>query len=45
VIPVHYDGWAHFSEGLSELELAFCEAGLTSLLRTAPHGTWVDLRS
>ncbi|MGV9351335.1 MBL fold metallo-hydrolase [Streptomyces spiralis] len=44
VIPAHYDGWAHFSEGLADLELAFHEAGLSSLLRTAPHGTWTHLR-
>ncbi|MEU1476712.1 MBL fold metallo-hydrolase [Streptomyces sp. NPDC001668] len=44
VIPAHYDGWAHFSEGLPELELAFHEAGLSSVLRIAPHGTWIRLR-
>jgi L-ascorbate metabolism protein UlaG (beta-lactamase superfamily) len=43
VIPAHYDGWAHFSEGLADLELAFQEAGLSSLLRTAPHGTWTHV--
>ncbi|GGY98996.1 hypothetical protein GCM10010300_48630 [Streptomyces olivaceoviridis] len=43
VVPAHYDGWAHFSEGLPEIELAFHEAGLSSLLRVAPHGTWVPL--
>ena len=43
VVPAHYDGWAHFSEGLPEIELAFHEAGLSSLLRIAPHGTWVPL--
>lgn len=43
VVPAHYDGWAHFSEGLPELELAFKEAGLSAPLRVAPHGTWVPL--
>ncbi|OPG09458.1 MBL fold metallo-hydrolase [Microbispora sp. GKU 823] len=43
VVPAHYDGWAHFSEGLSEIELAFHEAGLSSVLRVAAHGTWVQL--
>ena len=43
VVPAHYDGWAHFSEGLPEIELAFHEAGLSSLLRVATHGTWVRL--
>jgi L-ascorbate metabolism protein UlaG (beta-lactamase superfamily) len=44
VVPAHYDGWAHFSEGGDDLELAFHEAGLSSLLRVAAHGSWVDLR-
>ncbi|MEU9368284.1 MBL fold metallo-hydrolase [Streptomyces avermitilis] len=44
VVPAHYDGWTHFSEGLADLELAFHEAGLSSLLRTATHGSWVTLR-
>jgi L-ascorbate metabolism protein UlaG (beta-lactamase superfamily) len=44
VIPAHYDGWAHFSEGLADLELAFHEAGLSALLRAAPHGTWTHVR-
>jgi L-ascorbate metabolism protein UlaG (beta-lactamase superfamily) len=43
VVPAHYDAWAHFSEGLSEIELAFHEAGLSAVLRAAPHGTWVRL--
>ncbi|TYB64827.1 MBL fold metallo-hydrolase [Nonomuraea sp. PA05] len=44
VIPAHYDGWAHFSEGLTDLETAFDEAGLSARLRTATHGTWIRLR-
>ncbi|MFC9503501.1 MBL fold metallo-hydrolase [Streptomyces sp. NPDC057002] len=43
VVPAHYDAWAHFSEGVSEIELAFHEAGLSSVLRVTPHGTWVQL--
>ncbi|MFD5387984.1 MBL fold metallo-hydrolase [Streptomyces sp. NPDC127074] len=43
VVPAHYDGWAHFSEGLPEIELAFHEAGLSALVRVAAHGTWVQL--
>ncbi|MFD7405971.1 MBL fold metallo-hydrolase [Streptomyces sp. NPDC059866] len=45
VVPAHYDGWTHFSEGLADLELAFYEAGMSSLLRIAPHGSWVSLRA
>ncbi|MGW5061384.1 MBL fold metallo-hydrolase [Streptomyces sp. NPDC004096] len=44
VVPAHYDGWMHFSEGLDDLQSAFHEAGLSSLLRVAPHGSWVSLR-
>ncbi|MGX1675896.1 MBL fold metallo-hydrolase [Streptomyces sp. NPDC055400] len=43
VIPAHYDGWAHFSEGRAEIEHAFYEAGLSSSLAAAGHGTWVHL--
>ncbi|MGX1560123.1 MBL fold metallo-hydrolase [Streptomyces sp. NPDC055506] len=43
VVPAHYDAWAHFSEGLPEIELAFHEAGLSSVLQVAAHGTWVRL--
>lgn len=27
VVPVHYDGWAHFSEGRDHLTAAFTAAG------------------
>lgn len=32
VVPVHYDGWAHFTEGRDELIAAFDSAGLTDRL-------------
>ncbi|MZD08588.1 MBL fold metallo-hydrolase [Streptomyces sp. SID5785] len=32
VVPVHYDGWAHFTEGRGELEHAFDAAGLSARL-------------
>jgi L-ascorbate metabolism protein UlaG (beta-lactamase superfamily) len=44
VIPAHYDGWTHFSEGLDAVEHAFDDAGLSSLLRVTEHGSWVALR-
>lgn len=44
VVPVHYDSWAHFSEGLSDIEQAFDDAGLSALLKAVPHGTWIPLR-
>jgi L-ascorbate metabolism protein UlaG (beta-lactamase superfamily) len=32
VVPVHYDSWAHFTEGREELVAAFAEAGLEEVL-------------
>ncbi|MFB7174194.1 MBL fold metallo-hydrolase [Streptomyces sp. NPDC056254] len=32
VVPVHHDGWAHFTEGREELEAAFTAAGLADRL-------------
>jgi len=32
VVPVHYDSWAHFTEGRDDLAAAFAEAGLTDRL-------------
>ena len=44
VIPVHHDGWGHFSSPRTDIERAFHEAGLSSLLRPAGHGTWIPLK-
>ena len=43
-IPVHYDGWAHFTEGRDAITRAFDDAGLTAALRIADHGTWLSLQ-
>jgi L-ascorbate metabolism protein UlaG (beta-lactamase superfamily) len=32
VVPAHFDSWAHFKEGRSEIEAAFTEAGLADRL-------------
>jgi L-ascorbate metabolism protein UlaG (beta-lactamase superfamily) len=45
VVPAHYDGWSHFSEGRADIERAFYEAGLSSVLRITNHGQWVSLRT
>jgi L-ascorbate metabolism protein UlaG (beta-lactamase superfamily) len=45
VIPAHYDGWAHFSEGRDDLVRAFDDAGLSGQFRLRDHGTWIPLRS
>ena len=39
VVPAHYDGWAHFSEGLERVVEAFEEAGLSDVMRTADPGS------
>jgi L-ascorbate metabolism protein UlaG (beta-lactamase superfamily) len=43
VIPVHQEGWAHFSFGPEDLRQAFEEAGLAERLRTVEPGEQVDL--
>jgi L-ascorbate metabolism protein UlaG (beta-lactamase superfamily) len=45
VVPAHYDGWAHFSEGRDDLARAFDDAGLSGRLRLADYGTGIPLRS
>jgi L-ascorbate metabolism protein UlaG (beta-lactamase superfamily) len=44
VIPVHCDGWAHFSEGRDDIVRAFDDAGLGAQLRIGDHGTWIPLK-
>jgi L-ascorbate metabolism protein UlaG (beta-lactamase superfamily) len=41
VIPAHVDGWAHFSEGVGEVGVAFDEAGILDRLAVAPYGEWI----
>ena len=45
VIPAHYDGWTHFSEGRDDLARAFDDAGLTARLHLSDHGSWIPLRA
>ncbi len=45
VIPAHYDGWDHVSEGREDLARAFDDAGLTAQLRLTDHGTWIPLKT
>ncbi len=37
VVPVHFDGFTHFSEGRKEIERAFATAGLSDRLVWLPH--------
>lgn len=41
VIPAHVDGWAHFSEGVGEVGVAFDDAGILDRLAVAPYGEWI----
>jgi L-ascorbate metabolism protein UlaG (beta-lactamase superfamily) len=43
VIPAHVDGWAHFTEGVAEFITAFEQAGVSSVLKVAPHGEWIQI--
>ena len=43
VIPVHTDGWAHFTQGGHTLPAAFERAGLSEVLRLTPPGVTVQL--
>lgn len=38
IVPLHYEGWQHFSEGRADIERAFTEAGLADHLRWLPRG-------
>jgi L-ascorbate metabolism protein UlaG (beta-lactamase superfamily) len=38
IVPVHYDGWAHFSESRADLENAFQALGVRPRLRVLEPG-------
>lgn len=38
IIPLHYEGWAHFTEGRTQIEQAFAQAGLERHLHFLPFG-------
>lgn len=38
IIPIHYEGWTHLTEGRAEIEQAFRAAGLEQRLRFLPLG-------
>lgn len=43
IVPLHYAGWAHFSEGRTEIERAFDAARLTGRLLWLPPGRATEL--
>ncbi|MFK4088611.1 MBL fold metallo-hydrolase [Kribbella sp. NPDC020789] len=44
IIPVHTEGWAHFTEGPDQLAQAFTEAGLADRLQLLTHGVATEVR-
>ena len=43
ILPVHQEGWAHFSFGPDDLRRAFADAGLEGRLRSVAPGEQVEL--
>jgi L-ascorbate metabolism protein UlaG (beta-lactamase superfamily) len=43
VLPVHFDSWAHFTEGADELRKAFADAGLADRLVLPQRGQLAEL--
>jgi L-ascorbate metabolism protein UlaG (beta-lactamase superfamily) len=43
IVPLHYEGWAHFSEGREQIDGAFLAAGLEERLRWPEPGRPVSL--
>jgi L-ascorbate metabolism protein UlaG (beta-lactamase superfamily) len=45
MVPVHYQGWAHFTEGRDEIMEAFAAAGLSDRLRLLEPGQRMTLNA
>src|SRR5262245_28953408 len=43
IVPAHYEGWGHFSEGRADIERAFAAARLEHRLRWPVAGRAIDL--
>ncbi|MFC9694790.1 MBL fold metallo-hydrolase [Kribbella sp. NPDC056951] len=44
IIPVHTEGWTHFTEGPDQFAQAFADAGLTDRLQLLEHGVSTEVR-
>ena len=44
IVPVHFEGWEHFSESRPEIDRAFTAAGLARRLRWLAPGVATDVR-
>ena len=43
IVPLHFEGWAHFSEGREEIARAFEDAGLSDRLRWPEPGRRIEI--
>jgi L-ascorbate metabolism protein UlaG (beta-lactamase superfamily) len=43
VVPVHFEGWTHSTQGRDTLLTAFERAGLADRLQLPEPGGWIDL--
>jgi L-ascorbate metabolism protein UlaG (beta-lactamase superfamily) len=43
IVPLHYEGWEHFSESRAQIEQAFASAGLTSRVHWLEAGVPTDI--
>ena len=43
IVPLHFEGWAHFSESRPQIEAAFAAAGLAGRLRWPPPGVPIEI--
>jgi hypothetical protein len=43
IVPLHFEGWEHFSETRADVEAAFQRAGLASRLRWPERGRPIGL--
>jgi len=43
IVPLHFEGWRHFSESRGEVEAAFAAAGLRDRLRWPVSGKPIEL--
>jgi L-ascorbate metabolism protein UlaG (beta-lactamase superfamily) len=43
IVPLHFEGWAHFSEGREQIAQAFAGAGLSHRLRWPEPGRAIQI--
>lgn len=43
IVPLHFEGWSHFSQGRDTLTAAFDAAGLLDRLNLLALGEWLEI--